>query len=139
MSEKNPYKKGGMFEGASFLLFENAKKLRKKMTYAEEVMWMHLKKGINGYKFRRQHPIGTYIADFFCHKAKLIIEIDGSIHNSDENKKNDFIKERDLKKLGYTIVRFTNDQVSKQIETVLNKISEIVNIIIKNKASKIEV
>jgi len=139
MSHKNPYKKGGMFEGASFLLFENAKQLRNKKTPAEEVMWMHLRKGISGYKFRRQHPIGTYIADFFCHKAKLIVEIDGSIHNNDEIKKNDFIRESDLEKLGYTIGRFTNDEVSKQIETVLNKISEIVNNIIKNKASKIGV
>jgi cyclase len=139
MSHKNPYKKGGMFEGASFLLFENAKQLRNKRTPAEEVMWMHLRKGISGYKFRRQHPIGTYIADFFCHKAKLIVEIDGSIHNNDEIKKNDFIRESDLEKLGYTIGRFTNDEVSKQIETVLNKISEIVNNIIKNKASKIGV
>jgi len=65
MSEKNPYKKGGMFEGASFLLFERAKQLRNKMKGAEEVLWNHLRKGINGYKFRRQHPIGTYITDFF--------------------------------------------------------------------------
>lgn len=139
MSEKNPYKKGGMFEGASFLLFANAKQLRNKMTYAEEVLWMHLRKGINGYKVRRQHPIGNYIADFFCHKAKLIIEVDGSVHNNDEIKKNDFIRQSDLEKPGYTILRFTNDEVSKQIETVLNKISEIVNNIIKNKTSKIGV
>ena len=136
MSQKYPYKKGGMFEGASFLLFENAKKLRNKMTSAEEVMWMHLRKGINGYKFRRQHPIGSYIADFFCHKAKLIIEVDGSVHNNDEIKKNDFIRQSDLEKLGYTTLRFTNDEVSKQSETVLNKISEIVNVIINNKTSK---
>ena len=128
-----------MFEGASFLLFENAKQLRNKMTFAEEVMWMHLKKGISGYKFRRQHPIGTYVADFFCHKAKLIIEVDGSIHNNDEIKKHDFIRDSDLEKLGYTVLRFTNDEVSKQIETVLNKISEFVNNIIKNKASNIGV
>ena len=139
MSEKNPYKKGGMFEGAPFLLFKNAKQVRKKMTFVEGVIWMHLKKGISGYKFRRQHPIGSYIADFFCHKAKLIVEVDGSIHNSDEIKKNDFTKQSDLEKLGYTTLRFTNDEVSKQIETVLNKISEFVNNIIKNKASKIGV
>ncbi|HEU4860488.1 MAG TPA: DUF559 domain-containing protein [Chitinophagaceae bacterium] len=139
MSQKNPYKKGGMFEGASFLLFENAKKLRNKMTSAEEVMWMHLRKGISGYKFRRQHPIGNYIADFFCHKAKLIVEGGGSVHNNDEIKKSDFIRQSDLEKLGYTILRFTNEEVSKQTETVLNKISEIVNIIINNKTSKIGV
>jgi len=68
MLDKNPYKKGGMFEGASFLLFEKAKKLRKNMTGAEEVLWMYLRKGIGGYKVRRQHPIGIYIVDFFCYK-----------------------------------------------------------------------
>jgi hypothetical protein len=67
MSLKNPYKKGGMFEGASYLLFERAKRLRKNMTAAETVLWMHIKTGINGFKFRRQHPIGQYIADFYCH------------------------------------------------------------------------
>lgn len=139
MSEKNPYKKGGMFEGASFLLFESAKQLRDKMAYAEEVLCLHLRKGISGYKVRRQHPIGNYIADFFCHKAKLIIEVDGSVHNNDEIKKNDLIRQSDLEKLGYTVLRFTNDEVSKQIETVLNKISEIVNNIIKNKTSEIGV
>ena len=139
MSDKNPFKKGGMFEGASFLLFEKAKQLRNKMTGAEELLWMYLKKGINGRKFRRQHPIGNYISDFFCHKAKLIIEIDGSAHDNDEIKKNDIIRESDLEKSGYTVIRFRNDVVYKEPETVLNKISEIVNNIGKNKTSEIGV
>ena len=139
MSDKNPYKKGGMFEGASFLLFQKAKQLGNKMTTAEELLWMHLKKGINGHKFRRQHPIGNYIADFFCHKAKLIIEIDGSAHNGDEIQKKDSIRKNDLEKLGYTVIRFRNDVVYTQIEKVLNKISEIVNSIIKNKTPEIGV
>ena len=70
-----------MFEGASHLIFANAKHLRKNMTDAETVLWMQLKKGINNFIIRRQHPIGLYIADFFCHKLKLIIEVDGLIHN----------------------------------------------------------
>jgi very-short-patch-repair endonuclease len=76
MSLKNPYKPGGMFEGASRLIFANAKHLRKNMTATETVLWMYLKVGIDGFKFRRQHPIGLYIADFYCHKAKLIVEVD---------------------------------------------------------------
>ena len=76
-STASPFKNGGMFEGASHLIFANAKLLRKNMTAAETVLWMYLKAGINDCKFRRQHPIGIYIADFYCHKAKLGIEVDG--------------------------------------------------------------
>jgi imidazole glycerol-phosphate synthase subunit HisF len=133
MSDKNPYKKGGMFEGASFLLFEKAKDLRKRMTKAEEILWMHLKKGISGYKFRRQHPIATYIADFFCYQLKLIVEVDGSVHNISEIISNDITRQTDLENLGYTVIRFTNVEIFEQVDVVLNKISESVNNIIKNK------
>lgn len=133
MSDKNPYKKGGMFEGASYLLFGKAKELRKKMTVAEEILWMHLQKGINGYKFRRQHPINKYIADFFCLKAKLIVEIDGSIHYKNEVKENDLIRQKDLENLGYTIIRFSNFDINNRIEKVLDTISQKVNNIIKSK------
>jgi len=136
MYNKNPFKKGGMFEGASHLLFEKAKQLRNKMTGTEEILWMHLRNGINGFKFRRQHPIGNYIADFFCFKAKIIIEIDGSVHNSDEIKENDINKQKDLESCGYTVIRFTNIEVHKQVETVLNKISELLNNIIQTKTPK---
>ena len=136
MSDKNPYRKGGMFEGASYLLFEKAKQLRNKMTVAEEILWMHLRTGINGFKFRRQHPIGNYIADFFCFKAKLVIEIDGSVHNNNEIKENDNNRQKDLENMGYTVVRFTNIEIHRQVETVLNKISELLNNIIKTKTPK---
>ena len=96
MSLKNPYKQGGMFEGASHLIFANAKYLRKNMTATETVLWMHLKNGINGFKFRHQHPIGLYIVDFYCHKAKLIVEIDGLVHNEPEVKRSDDIRQKEL-------------------------------------------
>jgi imidazole glycerol-phosphate synthase subunit HisF len=124
MSLKNPYKEGGMFEGASHIIFANAKHLRRNMTDAETVLWMHLKKGINGFKIRRQHPIGLYIADFYCHKVKLIIEIDGSIHNSTETKKNDEERQKDLKRWEYLVVRFSNQQVMKKPEEVIAIITE---------------
>lgn len=133
MSHKNPYKKGGMFEGASHLLFEKAKELRNQMTGAEEILWMHLRNGINGFKFRRQHPIGSYIADFFCFKAKLVIETEGSVHNCNRIKENDIRKQKDLESFGYTVIRFTNIEVHKQVETVLSKISELLNNIIQRK------
>jgi imidazole glycerol-phosphate synthase subunit HisF len=120
----NPYKQSGMFEGASHLIFENAKKLRKNMTAAETSLWQHLRAGLNGFKFRRQHPIGLYIADFYCHKARLIIEVDGSIHNLSDIKDSDELREGELMKWGYTVIRFTNEQVMKTAEEVLKIISE---------------
>ncbi len=136
LSNKSPYKKGGMFEGASHLLFEKAKQLRNNMTGTEEILWMHLRNGINGFKFRRQHPIGNYIVDLFCFKAKLVIEIDGSVHNKDEIKENDINRQKELESLGYTVIRFANIEIHKEVETVLNKISELLNNIIKTKTPK---
>jgi very-short-patch-repair endonuclease len=118
MSDKSPYKKGGMFEGASYLLFEKANK------------------GINGYKFRRQHPINNYIADFFCFKAKLIVEIDGSIHHKNEIIENDFIRQKDLENLSYTIIGFSNFEIHNETEKVLNIISQKVNNIINSNTPK---
>ena len=125
-----------MFEGASHLLFENAKQLRNNMTGTVEILWMHLRAGINRYKFRRQHPIGNYIVDLFCFKAKLIIEIDGSVHNKVEIKEDDINRQKELESLGHTVIRFTNIEIHKQVETVLNKISELLNNIIKTKTPK---
>jgi len=126
-STTSPFKNGGMFEGASHLIFANAKLLRKNMTAAETVLWMYLKEGINDCKFRRQHPIGIYIADFYCHKAKLIIEVDGSIHHLDEVKQNDREKEAYLINNGYSVVRFTNKEIMSQAETVVEKIKNIIS------------
>ena len=126
-SSTSPFKNGGMFDGANHLIFANAKLLRKNMTAAETVLWMYLKAGVNDYKFRRQHPIGIYIADFYCHKAKLVIEIDGNIHHLDEVKQNDKEKETYLINNGYSVVRFTNKEVMAQAETVLEKIKSIIS------------
>ncbi len=122
-----------MFEGASYLIFEKAKQLRKNMTPAETVLWMHLKAGLEGYKFRRQHPIGIYIADFYCHRAKLIIELDGSIHQLAEVQQNDNKREADLLEWGYQVIRFSNEEVFNKINFVLNRILADIKLIINNK------
>lgn len=106
------------------MIFANAKRLRKNMTGAEKVLWMHLKKGINNIKIRRQHPIGLYIADFYCHKLKLIIEVDGSIHNEPEIIEFDEARQKDLEKWGYIILRFTNQQVMEKSDEVIRIITE---------------
>ncbi|MEO6330875.1 MAG: endonuclease domain-containing protein [Ginsengibacter sp.] len=125
MKQKSPYKEGGMFEGADPLVFGFAKQLRKEMTDAEKILWMHLRPGIKNLKFRRQHPIGIYVADFFCHKLKLVIEVDGSIHNLKEIKINDKEREQYFIKSGYQIIRFSNKQVQNQIESILAEINSI--------------
>ena len=126
MNKKSPYKKGGMFEGAQYLIFELAKDLRRNMTHEETLLWMHLKAGIHGLKFRRQHPIGIYIADFYCNKIKLIIEADGKIHDKEENKQYDKQREADLRRLGYTIIRFKNEEIKLNINNVLAEINSVV-------------
>ena len=123
---RSAFKKEGMFNQASYLVFELAKDLRRNMTDAEIFLWGHLKGGINGLKFRRQHPIGIYIADFYCHKLRLVIEIDGSIHNVAAVKENDIRREDDLRNWGYKLIRFSNDRVIKELDVVLAEISSIV-------------
>jgi very-short-patch-repair endonuclease len=129
MSLKNPYMSGGMFEGASHIIFANAKHLRKNMTDAEKALWIHVRKGLLGFKIRRQHPIGLYIADFYCHHVRLIIEIDGSIHNNTENKQLDTKRESDLISWGYQIIRFSNEYIlskpEEAVRKIENKISEL--------------
>jgi imidazole glycerol-phosphate synthase subunit HisF len=99
-----------------------AKDLRKNMTDAEKVLWFHLKQNLVGFKFRRQHPLGIYIADFYCHKAKLVIELDGSIHDNEEVKTNDEIRQRNIEEGGIKVIRFKNEEIFNDIETVLRRI-----------------
>ena len=126
VKKKSAFKQGGMFNEANPQIFKMAKQLRRNMTHAETVLWMHLKGGVNGLKFRRQHPVGIYIADFYCHKLKLVIEIDGSIHNETEVIKYDINRENDLKDWGYKIIRFTNERTVNETAKVLNEINAVV-------------
>ena len=124
-----------MFYKADPLIFSNARQLGSKLTPAEEIFWLRLKELFPKYKFRRQHPISIYIADFYCHKIKLIIEIDGSIHDSEEVKLNDKKRQQDLEELNLTVIRFTNDQVKNEIETVIEMISSTIKKLTTSKES----
>lgn len=115
-----------MFYKADPLIFSNARELRNKLTPAEQTLWLRLKEHFPEYKFRRQHPISIYIADFYCHKLKLVIEIDGSIHDSTEAKLNDEKRQKDLENLNLTVIRFTNEQVKTEIESVIEIITSII-------------
>jgi glutamine amidotransferase len=99
--------------------------LRNQPTLAETILWGHLCKGNQfGIKFRRQHPISYYIADFYCHVAKLVIEIDGSIHNVAQVLQNDIERQVYLESLGLKVIRFTNEDILNNLETVLEKIDQ---------------
>ena len=108
--------KENMFYGASKLIFQKAEELRKNMTPAEEIMWGMLKGNQFEVKFRRQHPLFLYIADFYCHELKLVIEIDGSIHDIEDVKINDSIRENDLKE--FTLENLYINGLSSQNDRV---------------------
>ncbi|WP_197428810.1 endonuclease domain-containing protein [Phnomibacter ginsenosidimutans] len=126
------FKEGGMLHGTAPQIFEAAKQLRNEMTAAEQLLWQFLKLDRKGLKFRRQHAIGIYVADFYCHKAKLVIELDGSVHDNPEVAERDAVREKDLKEWGYTIIRFNNKEVFGNVESVVNEIRRITNEIIKS-------
>jgi len=85
--------KENMFYGASPLIFKRAEELRNRLTVTEEKLWNEIKINEWHLKFRRQHPIANYIADFYCHGVRLIIELDGGIHDGEEAKILDAIRE----------------------------------------------
>ncbi len=108
--------------GAAKNIFQYAELLRKNMTAAEKMLWDRFYKNQLGVRIRRQHPIGKYIVDFYCHEAKLIKEIDGDIHLIKENKEHDIGREVCLNEFGIEIIRFTNDEVMNNVEEVIQKI-----------------
>ena len=115
-----------MFYKADPLIFSNARELRNKLTPAEQTLWLRLKEHFPEYKFRRQHPISIYIADFYCHELKLVIEIDGSIHDSTEAKLNDEKRQKDLENLNLTVIRFTNEQAKTETESVIEIVTSTI-------------
>ncbi len=116
-----------MHYGAEAFSFQTAESLRKTETYPEKKLWEALKnKKLDGLKFRRQHPINRFVVDFYCHKNKLVIELDGSIHENEEVKARDIERENELKSYGLNIIRFDNSEVISNFVGVLNKIREIV-------------
>ncbi len=102
---------------------EYVKKHRSQPTQAEDALWQSLRnKQLGGHKFRRQHIIGKYITDFVCLQEKLVIEIDGLIHQLPDVQENDVARENWLKEQGFSVIRFTNDEVLVAIDDVRYKI-----------------
>jgi len=99
-----------------------AKELRKEQTEAESILWKFLKsRKLKGFKFRIQYPIGRYIADFYCIEKRLIIEIDGEIHNRAERKEYDLIRNKEIECRNIKILRFTNQEVFNNVRKVIEK------------------
>ena len=104
------------------ILKNNAVNNRKTPTDAETLLWQCLRDRQLGLKFRRQHAIGDYIADFICLEISLIIEVDGEYHNSEEQQEKDTIRTKYLNEQGFYVLRFTNNEVINQTEWVLKSI-----------------
>ena len=115
-----------MYFKAKPLTLETAAILRKNMTHSEKLLWEKLKgKQICGIRFRRQHPIDLFIVDFYCHAAKLVVEIDGEIH--DQQTEYDDGRSAEMEKFGIKVIRFTNKEVEENIDHVIDSIKHVVN------------
>lgn len=103
-----------------------ANRLRKEMTKAEACLWKYVLRAgkMKGYGFRRQRPVLVYIADFMCKELMLIIEVDGSIHELEDVRKNDMQRQKALEEAGFTVLRFTNEEVLTNIQWVHSFLEE---------------
>ena len=116
--------KTDMHYGATPAIFKIARELRKNPTKAEEFLWQQLRKNQMGRRFRRQHPTWLYVVDFYCHPLRLVIEIDGGIHEEAEQQIIDKEKTENLESLGLHIIRFSNEQVLFDIDNTLSTIAD---------------
>lgn len=109
------------------VLKEFAKENRGNPTMAEAVMWKHLKGKRLGVKFLRQHAILDFIVDFVCLEKKLVIEVDGEYHFTEEQKKEDEMRSQRLQGIGYNVLRFKNEEVLYETEHTINIIRQNIN------------
>ena len=119
---------GNLFYKATNDTFYKARKRRQTSTEAEHLLWNYLRnRQFRNLKFRRQHPIGHLIADFYCHDVLLVIELDGDVHDTKEAKDYDAARTYEIEKHGISVIRFKNEQVFKNIEDVFRILDEYVN------------
>ena len=114
-----------MHLGARASVFKNADRLRRNPTEAEDILWSYLRNSqMEGVKFRRQHPMKGYVADFYAHSLKFVIELDGGYHNDSVQKFYDKDREDNLIAHNINVLRFTNEEVIDNINYVLSVIRE---------------
>ena len=97
------------------------------MTESEGFLWTALRQNLKGFKFRRQHIIGDYIVDFICLEYKLVIEVDGEYHHTDEQRQEDQIRTNYLQSNGFQVIRFSNEEVKSNIRKIIQIIKEELN------------
>ena len=123
-----------IYFGAGPEILRLAGDLRRNMTKAEKLLWDKLRhRKMDGYRFRRQHPLKDFIVDFFCYEAMLVIELDGDVHDSDFQAERDLERTKILNQLGLTIIRFSNKEVHQNISQVISTIREKIKAITLNK------
>jgi len=114
-----------MFYNAKPHIFEKAKALRNNMTNSELTLWEKLKgKQMLGLRFRPQHPIDIFIADFYCHPIKMEIENDSGIHKTSDQKEYDIGRTAELNYWGIEVIRFTNEEIENKINQVIKGIEQ---------------
>lgn len=100
----------------------SARKLRREMSLPEVLVWQQLKSAKQGFSFRKQHPIGPYVADFYCAASKLIVEIDGQAHSHGNRPEKDMLRDQWMIEKGYFVLRISAQEVMKNIEDVIRSI-----------------
>ena len=115
------FKTTNRIRGTTVEIEEAARRLRRNMTPAEQTLWEALKgRQVAGLKFRCQHPVGPFVLDFYCPTRKLVVELDGGIHELQENR--DQARTDQLADYGYRVIRFRNEEVFNDLDSVLQRI-----------------
>ncbi|MDP4210830.1 MAG: endonuclease domain-containing protein [Bacteroidota bacterium] len=123
---KNDILTNPVYFNATVKMLDHAHTLRMSGTESEDILWQRLRnRRLIGLKFRRQHAISGFVADFYCHEARLVVEVDGSIHNTAEQKERDENRTFELQKLGLNVIRVTNDEVMNNVDAALDKIKTL--------------
>ena len=108
-------------------MFQYARDLRASQTSAEDILWQHLRgRRLDGLKFRRQHPLVEFVADFYCHEKRLVIELDGSVHDNEINKDYDQARTNWLGELNIMVIRFRNYEIHHNLDFVLSEIRKCI-------------
>ena len=122
VSSPHPYRKTRSLARTTGQI-DKARELRRSSTEAEQAAWHLLRKlRLKGFRFRRQHPVGPYLADFCCRERRLIVELDGSVHGQPSQASRDALRDAYLKALGYTVLRISNGMVLEAPELFVEKV-----------------
>jgi len=114
-------------------LYQYGRELRQESTEAEKLLWAELRnRKLDSLKFRRQHPLDKFIVDFYCNERRLVVELDGGVHDEKINKEYDEARTGMLAGLNIIVLRFKNEDVTKNLKEVLKKISDAADLLNSN-------